>query len=140
MQGSLMCLVETLEFQNTQRSEAIFFWKNFVESLIATHISCNLMRIGPLVLVLVGPHSFFWPILICFGQNWLNLGLQQISLILVTNIDQKSEKLIRKMSGARWKNGPMTPKLWPWPILIILHDICVAIQDSTKFNQKSEKI
>ena len=44
------------------------------------------------------------------------------------------------MSGATWKNGPMTPKLWPWPILIILHDICVAIQDSTKFDQKSEKI
>ena len=33
----------------------------------------------------------------------------------------------------------MTPKLWPWPILIILHDICVAIPDSTKFDQKSEK-
>ena len=27
------------------------------------------------------------------------------------------------MSEARRKNGPITPKLWPWPILIILHDI-----------------
>ena len=51
----------------------------------------------------------------------------------------KVKKVIRKMSGARWRNGPMTSKLWPWPILIILHDICVAIQDSTKFDQKSEK-
>ena len=34
----------------------------------------------------------------------------------------------------------MTLKLWPWPILIILHNICVAIQESTKFDQKSEKI
>ena len=40
------------------------------------------------------------------------------------NLTKKVKKLIRKMSGARWKNGPMTPKLWPWPILIILHDIC----------------
>ena len=24
----------------------------------------------------------------------------------------------------------MTQKLWPWPILIILHDICVAIKNS----------
>ena len=46
----------------------------------------------------------------------------------------------RKLSGAPWKNDPMTPKLWPWPILIILHDICVAIPDSTKIYQKSEKI
>ena len=44
------------------------------------------------------------------------------------------------MSGAPRKNGPRTPKLWPWPILIILQDICVAIQDLTKFDQKSEKI
>jgi len=34
----------------------------------------------------------------------------------------------------------MTPKLWPWPNLIILHNICVAIQDLIKFDQKSEKI
>ena len=26
----------------------------------------------------------------------------------------------------------MTPKLWPWPNLIISHDICIAIPDSTK--------
>ena len=44
------------------------------------------------------------------------------------------------MSGARQKNGPMTPKLSPWPILIIIHNTCVAIQDSTKFDQISEKI
>ena len=36
------------------------------------------------------------------------------------------------MSGAQWKNSPMTPQLWPWPIIIILHDICVAIPDLTK--------
>ena len=34
----------------------------------------------------------------------------------------------------------MTPKRWPGPILIILHNICVAIQDLTKFDHKSEKI
>ena len=34
----------------------------------------------------------------------------------------------------------MTLKLWPWPIIIILHGICVVIQDLTKFDQKSEKI
>ena len=33
----------------------------------------------------------------------------------------------------------MTPKLWPWPILIILLEICVAIPDLTKFDQQSEK-
>ena len=33
----------------------------------------------------------------------------------------------------------MTPKLWPYPILIILHDIYVVIPDSTKFDKKSEK-
>ena len=46
------------------------------------------------------------------------------------DLTKKVKKLIRKMSGARWKNGPMTPKLCPWPILIILHDICVAIKNS----------
>ena len=43
------------------------------------------------------------------------------------------------MSGAPCKNGLMTSKLWPWPFLIILQDICVAIPDLTKFDQKSEK-
>ena len=39
------------------------------------------------------------------------------------------------------ENGLMTLKLWPWPILIILlHDICVAIQDLIKFDQKSENL
>ena len=46
------------------------------------------------------------------------------------NLTKKVKKSSRKMSGARWKNGHMTPKLWPWPILIILHDICVAIKNS----------
>ena len=57
----------------------------------------------------------------------------------LTKYDPKSEKLDRKMSWAQCKNGPMTQKLWQWPILIILHDICVVIQDLTKVNQKSEK-
>ena len=30
----------------------------------------------------------------------------------------------------KMQNGSMTPKLWPWPILIILHDICVALKKS----------
>ena len=37
------------------------------------------------------------------------------------------------------ENCPRTLKLWPWPIFIILHDIWVAIPDSTKIDQKSEK-
>ena len=47
-------------------------------------------------------------------------------------LTKKVNKLIRKISGAPCKNCLWTSKLWPWPILIILHDICVAIPDLTK--------
>ena len=83
---------------------------------------------------LVGPH-----VKIVFGLRNFGHGLSSSYYLIYVlrskiwpNLTKKVKKLIRKMSGARWKNGPMTPKLWPWPILIILHNICVAIQDLTK--------
>ena len=80
----------------------------------------------------VGPHEKMVLGLRNFGHG-LSSSYYTIYVLrskIRPNLTKKVKKLIRKMSGARWKNGPMTPKLWPWPILIILHDICVAIKNS----------
>ena len=96
-------------------------------------------------ILLIGPTTFF-----DISENWV--GPHEKMILWVQNfghdlsssyytiyvlrsqirpkLTKKVKKLIRKMSGAPWKNGPRTPKLWPWPILIILHDICVAIKNS----------
>ena len=109
-----------------------------------------LMGIGPpwkfgscTTIILKGPTSFFdwfYNFLVITMRTLLKVRswiAQPTSGTLMTicplESNQRFDQVwLRKMSGARWKNGPMTLKLWPWPILIILHNICVAIQDLTK--------
>ena len=68
----------------------------------------------------VGPHEKMILWLRNFGHD-LSSSYYMIYVLrsqIRPNLTKKVKNLIRKMSGAPWKNCPMTPKLWPWPILI----------------------